>query len=169
MCCFGALLRNMTKNNSFLSKKCFPQQNKLHTAKLSFSAVLNHLYGNWPKKLIEVKKKCFSHENEPHRAILSYSAILKFFFTQIDNKLVIQVKNVIFSSNFAQYSFAKLFYCIETFLQKLTKKLSFRSKKCFSHQNEPHTAILCFSAILKHFNGNWQKTSLFGQKSVFLN
>ena len=32
----------------------------------------------------------------------------------------------------------------------------------FPPQNEPHTAILSFSSILKYFHGNWLKTSLFG-------
>ena len=37
-------------------------------------------------------------------------------------------------------------------------------KKLFSPKNEPHTAMLSFSWILKHFRGNWLKTSLLGQK-----
>ena len=38
------------------------------------------------------------------------------------------------------------------------------NKNCFSAQNEPHTAKLCFSVVLKHFCGNSLKTSLFSQK-----
>ncbi len=47
----------------------------------------------------------------------------------------------------------KLFYCIDEFLQKMTKNFSFRKKKCFCHQIELYTAtlsfFLCFEAILK--------------------
>ncbi len=39
------------------------------------------------------------------------------------------------------------------------------TKTCFSPQSEPHTAKLCFSVVLKHFQGNSQRTSLFSQKS----
>ncbi len=38
----------------------------------------------------------------------------------------------------------KLVCCIEAFLENLTKKLSFMSKKCFSYQIEPQTAKLSF-------------------------
>ncbi len=42
------------------------------------------------------------------------------------------------------------------------------TKKCFSPQNEPHTAKLCFSVVLKHFRANTLKTSLFSPKSDYL-
>ncbi len=42
------------------------------------------------------------------------------------------------------------------------------TKTKFSPQSEPHTAKLCFSVILKHFQGNSQRTSLFSQKRVYL-
>ena len=42
------------------------------------------------------------------------------------------------------------------------------TKTCYSTQVEPHTAKLCFSVSLKHFGGNSQKNSLFGQKSDYL-
>ena len=38
-------------------------------------------------------------------------------------------------------------------------------QNCFSTQNEPHTAKLCFPVVLKHFWGNSLKNSLFSQKS----
>ena len=38
------------------------------------------------------------------------------------------------------------------------------NKNCFSPQNEPHTAKLCFPIVLKRFRGNSLKTSLFSQK-----
>ncbi len=38
------------------------------------------------------------------------------------------------------------------------------NKNCFSLQNEPGTAKLCFSVVLKNFWGNSLKTSLFNQK-----
>ena len=37
-------------------------------------------------------------------------------------------------------------------------------QKLFFSQSEPHTIILCFSVILKHFGGNSQRTSLFTKK-----
>ena len=40
--------------------------------------------------------------------------------------------------------------------------------KKISPQNEPHTAKLCFSFVLKHFGGHSLKTSLFSQKSDYL-
>ncbi len=42
------------------------------------------------------------------------------------------------------------------------------NKNSFSPQNEPHTAKLCFSAVLKQFRGNSLKNSLFSQKSDYL-
>ena len=42
------------------------------------------------------------------------------------------------------------------------------NKNCFSPQNEPHTAKLCFSVVCKHFGGNLLKNSLFSQKSDYL-
>ncbi len=42
------------------------------------------------------------------------------------------------------------------------------NKKKISPQNEPHTAKLCFSVVLKHFWENSQETSLFIQKSDYL-
>ncbi len=38
----------------------------------------------------------------------------------------------------------------------------------FCPQNEPHTAKLCFSVVLKRFRGNSLKTSLFVQKIEYL-
>ena len=37
-----------------------------------------------------------------------------------------------------------------------------------SPQNEPHTAKICFSVVLKHFLVNSLKTSLFSQKGDYL-
>ena len=41
------------------------------------------------------------------------------------------------------------------------------NKNCFSLQNVPQTTKLCFSFALKHFRGNFLKTSLFSQKSDY--
>ena len=38
------------------------------------------------------------------------------------------------------------------------------NKYGFFHQNEPYTAELCFSVVLKHFGGKSLKFSLFSQK-----
>ena len=42
------------------------------------------------------------------------------------------------------------------------------TKIFFSPKNEPHTAKLCFSFLLKHFVGNSLKTYLLIQKSDYL-
>ena len=42
------------------------------------------------------------------------------------------------------------------------------NKNCFSPQNEPHTAKLCFQVVFKHFRSNSLKTSLFSPKSHIL-
>ena len=42
------------------------------------------------------------------------------------------------------------------------------NKNCFSPQNEPHRAKLCFPVVLKHFRANSLKTSLFCQKITIL-
>ena len=39
--------------------------------------------------------------------------------------------------------------------------------RCFSHQIEPYTAALNFSAVLKHFYRNWQKKLVFLSKKCF--
>ena len=54
-----------------------------------------------------------------------------------------------------------LFCCFEAFLLKLSKKLTFRSKKGFLHPNEPHTAALSFSTFLNHFYINLQKKNCY--------
>ena len=36
---------------------------------------------------------------------------------------------------------------------------------CFSPQNEPHTAKLCFLVVLKQFWGNLHRTNLFSKKN----
>ena len=38
----------------------------------------------------------------------------------------------------------------------------------FPPRNESHTAKLSFYCFMKHFRGNWLKTSLLGQKSDYL-
>ncbi len=55
-----------------------------------------------------------------------------------------------------------------SFLRIFTKNLSFRSENCYSHQNELNRAKLRFSDVLKYFAEINKKTSLLGQKSVFL-
>ena len=60
-----------------------------------------------------------------------------------------------------------LFWCSEAFLRKLTKYLLLRTKKNFFYEYEPHTAKPSFSGVLKHFYGNSQKISFYGQKIVF--
>ena len=42
------------------------------------------------------------------------------------------------------------------------------NKHCFSPQDEPHAAKLCFPVVLKHFWGISFKTSLFSQKKNYL-
>ena len=58
-----------------------------------------------------------------------------FFFYQMSH---IQLK-LVFSLYFV------------AFMQKYTKKISIKVKKCFSDQSEPYTAKLIFSGVLKHF------------------
>ena len=48
------------------------------------------------------------------------------------------------------------------------KNLSFWSKKCLSPQNEPQTAKLSLSAVLKHFYRKRQKILSFISKKLFL-
>ena len=55
--------------------------------------------------------------------------------------------------------------CKQPFLFKAVKQDKYK-QKCFSHQNLPHTAKLCFPVILKHFRWNSLKTSLFSQKKT---
>ncbi len=38
------------------------------------------------------------------------------------------------------------------------------TKTCFSPQGEPHTDIIGFSVVLKHFGGNSHRTSFLFQK-----
>ena len=133
------------KAMSFMSKKCFSHQIEPHTATLSFSAVSKHFYRNWPKNCRLCQKKCFSHQIVTHTAVLSFTAVSKHFYRNWQNncrlcqKSVFLIKlchiPVFFSSKWAIYSYTKLFCRFEAFLQKLTKKLSFMSKKCFLSSN----------------------------------
>ena len=47
-------------------------------------------------------------------------------------------------------------------------KLDKYNQKLFFPQTEIHTAIECFSVVLKHFWGNSLKTSLFSPKIDYL-
>ena len=142
---------------------CFSYQIESHTAKLSDSAVLKHIYGNWQKYLSFRTKKCFSYHNEPHTAKLSFSAILMHFYGILQKKPYL-VKKVFFSSKWATYSYTKLFCCFEAFLQKLTNNLSFGSNNYFSLQIEPTYSNTKFSAVLMHFYGMWQKNIVLVKK-----
>ena len=122
-------------------------------------------------------KKFFSHQIVPYTATLSFSVLLKHS-TQIEKKLSFCQK-VFISSKWALYGYSSFFCCFEIFLQKLTKQLSFMSKKvffktnwsiylCFSLHNEQNTAKWSLFVVLKHFYKNWQKTYHLCQKSVYL-
>ncbi len=50
---------------------------------------------------------------------------------------------------------------------KIMGNTGLKVKKCFTHQNEPHTAKLSFSGVLKHFRENGQKTPLLSKRVFF--
>ena len=57
----------------------------------------------------------------------------------------------------------KIWICFKTLFDQ-TSKMEKMFKKNVIQLNEPHTDKLCFSVVLKHFMGNSEKKSLFGQK-----
>ena len=166
---FSAVLkhffRNFPLNLSFRTKKCFSHQNGPYIAKLSFSVVLKHFYGICQKKKLPLLKKSFSQQNEPHPAKLSISTILKHIYGYWQKKSLFHQK-VLFSLKWATYRYTKLFCCFDAFERNMIKATLLK-KKCFSQQNEPHTAKLWISAVFKHFYANWQKLHNF-VKNVFL-
>ena len=50
------------------------------------------------------------------------------------------------------------------FFEKWQKNISFKVKKSFSHQNEPHTAKLSFSIVMKHFRFMRRPVILFSDE-----
>ncbi len=58
----------------------------------------------------------------------------------------------------------KIWICLKTVFDQTSKRGQILTKICFSPQNEPHTAKLCFAVVLKRFGVNSLKTSLFSQK-----
>ena len=131
---------NIKKNTVFLPKVCHMQ---LNYAFLLFWSILGEIHR---ELLFLVKKLIISERStEIHR---------KFVFLNMFEKRVNPEKNL------------DLFK--QLFLIKQVKGEQILTKTCFSPQSEPHTAKLCFSVVLKHFRGNWQRTSLFSQIIDFL-
>ena len=67
-----------------------------------------------------MSKKFFSHQIEPGTARLF--CCFEAFLPKLKTNCHLCPKKI-FSSISAKYRYSKLFYCIEVFLQKLTKKL----------------------------------------------
>ena len=146
------------------SKKYFSHQNELHMAKLSYLAALKH-FTDIDKNLSFRSKKYFfiklSYIQLYYDFLLFWSILWNWQNTCNSSQ------KVFLSSNWAPLSYNKLFCCVEAFLMKFSKNLSFRSKKCFSLQNGPHIATLSSSALLKDFLWKWQKNLSFGTKKKF--
>ena len=144
---------------TFRTKKCFSHQIEPYIAIISFSAVLKHLYRNWQNYHL-CQKSVFLNKIRPHTATKLF-CYFEAFFLEIDKKTwVFLIKMSKMQLNEA----CLLYWSIFT---EIDKKLPFMSKKYFSHQIDPHRATLSFSAVLKYFYRNWQKTCHLGQKSVF--
>ena len=62
----------------------------------------------------------------------------------------------------------KLGFVVKKIFVQSIKSWTNINKNCFPPQNEPHTAKLFFSVVLKHFRANSLKTSLFSQKVTIL-
>ena len=61
----------------------------------------------------------------------------------------------------------KIWICLNNcFWSNLWKGINI-NKNCFSPQNEPQTAKLCLSVVLKHFGGNLDRTFIFRHKSDY--
>ena len=115
-----------------------------HTAKLCFSVVLKHFRGNSQITSLFSPKSDYLTKNT--------ELLRKFVFLNMFEKGQI---------------LRKIWICFKTLFDQTSKMEKIFKKACFSPQCEPHTDKLCYSVVLKHFRGNSQKTSLFGQKSDF--
>ena len=95
----------------------------------------------------------FSNQNEPYTAKLSFSDILKDFWRNLPKKISSKKKMVyIIKMYLIQLNYV-FFGVLKHFCGNDQKNI-LRSKKCFSHQNEPHIAKLSTSVVLKHFCTN---------------
>ena len=76
------------------------------------------------------------------------------------------IRKFVFLNNFEKEQILRKIRicCKQHFLFKAVKLDKYK-QNYFSTQNEPHTAKLCFSVVLKHFCVNSLKISLFCQKS----
>ena len=124
-----------------LIKTCFSPQSEPHTVKLVFSVVLKHFWGFHRELLFLVQKVIISER--------SSEILRKITFLNKFEKEKCQWKVWI--------------WCKQPFLFK-AENGTIINKIIFSPQNEPHTAKLCFSVVLKNFWGNSLKTSLFSPK-----
>ncbi len=124
------------KRDIYYKKKISPQ-NEPHTAKLSFSGVLKHLRGKWLKTSLFGSKTGLSQKEDEE-----YSE--KWYFFNKSEKVQILRKILILNGTtfFGQTSETGQILTKTVFLIKIS-----------------HIQLFSFSAVLKFFHGNWQKTS----------
>ena len=142
--CKQNLLYEAIKWDIYKQKKISPQ-NETHTAKLCFSVILKHFWGNSLKNSLFIQKLTISERSSE---ILRKNAFLTTFLKEKSQRKI--------------WIWCKQLFC--------TKQLNgaIINKNFFSRQNEPHIAKLFFHVVLKHFWDISLKTSLFSPKRDYL-
>ena len=154
----------------------FSHQIEPHTAKLSFSIVLKHLYRNWPKNCHLSQNSfylnklnthlCFSNQNEQYTAKRSLFVVLKHFYRNWQKKLLFMSKKC-FSYQIKPHS-ATLSFSFEAFFTEIDKKLPYMSKSVFSSNWATYSLTTLFDCIEAFLQKLIKKTCHLEQKSVFL-
>ena len=111
-------------------------------------------------------EKWFPYPIEQHTATLRVSVVLKHF-NWFDQKTCQLGHKRVFLNKLSYIQLNYAFLLLEAFWRNVTKNLAFRTKKCFSHQIEPHSAKLSISAVFKHFDWYWQKKNLSFRSEKF--
>ena len=135
----------MTKKLSFMSKKVFFSSNWTMYSYTKFFCCFDLFLQKWQgQKCVFLIK--LSHI-QLHLAFLLFWSI----FTEINKKNCLLGQKSVFLIKLSHIQFNLAFLLYWSIFTEIDQKLPFISKKCFSHQIEPNTAKLSFSAVLKYF------------------
>ena len=164
---FSSNSRNWTDS----AENCFASQNEPHTAFLSFSVVLMHFrlkltkkhhFGpkrhHLRKKLGITLERLFS-SNEFETCQIQSKIVSNFKISHIREFSFILMFCIIFVENAKNFHYVNNLIFDEIILfSSNTWKGTNININCFALQNEPHTANLSFSVVLKHFHWKLTKT-----------
>ncbi len=189
---FEVFSRKLTENFSFWVKNVTSPKEAKKYSQIFFS---QHVWkGSNPEEIFDLMETTFCQTSELGQILSKYFLlkisdiklnyaflVLWSIFEEINWKPLLHQKvNV---SEWSQELLRKLFFLNKFENGKILRKIMIWWKqlflvkpvkwdkywwKWFSASNDPHTAKLCFSCVLKNFRGNWQKLHFLDQKLDYL-